>query len=131
MSCQINKAQIPVRMPSSNILVFEGALDKPRPELGFVSGPIPVYRLAKYRMNKVCEGKLDESEIVVDHLVFTNKEFDGININDHVCMTVKVSNKIITRYDGEGIRSPSEDVKTFYLEKGELKPIDPGKTCCN
>lgn len=79
-----------------------------------MSGRVAVYRLGKYRVDKVCKGKYDGSEIVVDHLVFTGKEFDGIKVNARVCVTAKITNKILARWNSEGIRSPSDDVKIFY-----------------
>jgi len=105
-------------------------VEKLGPDLGFGSGVLAVYRLAKYRVDKVCEGKYDGREIVVDHLIFTAREFEGIKVNDRVCLTVEISNKVIVRYNAEGIRSASDDVKTFYTAYGDLKTIDAGGTCC-
>ncbi len=115
----------------TNIIVFEGTLKKLAPDLGFASGLLAVYRLAKYRVDRVCEGKYEGSEIVVDHLIFTTKEFEGIKLNDRVCVTVKISNRVAMRYDAEGIRSPSDDVKTFYLAVEDIKKITSDGRCCH
>jgi|GEM_PF-1541278 hypothetical protein len=131
-SChQVSNQQVPVKITSPDTLVFEGTLVKLGPDSGIVSGILAVYRLAKYRVDKVCEGNYERSEIIVDHLIFSGKEFDGIKVNDRVCMTVKISNKILTRYDAEGIRSPSDEVKTFYIATGDIKPISGSQRCCS
>lgn len=126
---QINNGQVRTK-PTTDTIVFEGTLEKLGPKPGTVSGIMLSYWLAKYRVEKVCEGEYDASEIVVDHLVFTGKEFDAIRINDRVCVTVKISKEIIDRYNADGIRSPSDDVKTFYVATDEIKKIDSGGTCC-
>ena len=69
----------------------------------------------------MCEGKYEGREIVVDHLVFDLKEFEGINLNDRVCVTVKLSRQIADRDDAEGIRSFSEDVKIFISQLRKSK----------
>ena len=58
------------RLPSQpeNVLVFEGTIEKLAPNPGIVSGTIAVYRLARYRVTRVCSGKYEEKEIVIDHL---------------------------------------------------------------
>ncbi len=130
-SChQVNKTQIPVTLPTSNTIVFEGTVEKLGPDPGFDSGLIAVYRLAKYRVDKVCEGEYQGNEIVVDQLILTRKEFEGINVNDRVCVTVTISNKILSRWNAEGIRSDSEDVKTFYEAKYQTKLTGAHSTCC-
>jgi hypothetical protein len=115
---------------SENILVFEGTIEKLAPNPGIVSGVVAVYRLAKYRVTKVCKGKYDREEIVVDHLVFDRKEFEGFNVGDKVCVTAKVADKPLVRYDAEGIRDSSETIKTFYLAASNVTKVDQDKICC-
>ena len=67
-----------------NILVFEGTLEKLGPEPVATSGRMAVYRLAKYRVERVCKGKYEGGEIVVDHLIFDLKDFEGLEVNDRV-----------------------------------------------
>jgi hypothetical protein len=106
-------------------LVFEGKILKiasPVP----ASGQFAFYRLAKYRIERVCRGRYDGSEIVVDHLSLTTKELDGIRIGDRVCVTVRPSKRIFTRTNVEGIREESEKIKVFYIG-GEVPP--PNSPC--
>lgn len=125
-----NKGQTRADDSNTDTLVFEGTLEKLGPDPGFVSGILAVYRLAKYRVNKVCEGKYEGSEIVVDHTVFTLKEFDGVKVGDQVCVRVRISKKIHAQYSAEGIRDPSEVVKIFYIADGNIKAIDDAQVCC-
>lgn len=109
--------------------VFEGTLEKLAPDLGILSGRIAVYRLAKYRVQKVCGGKYEGKEIVVDHLVLDGKEFEGVEIGDRVCVTVRISAKILPRYNADGIRNSADSIKTFFIVE-EIRNIDAGRSCC-
>lgn len=111
--------------------MFEGALDKLGRNPDFVSGQMAVYRLAKYRVERVCKGTYDKSEIVVDHLVFNRKEFGGFDVGDRVCVTAKISNKVHTRYNAEGIREPSETITTFYVAADKITRADESRGCCD
>jgi hypothetical protein len=35
------------------------------------------------------------------------------------------------RYNAEGLRSPSDDIKTFYIAPDAIKKIELGGTCCD
>ena len=120
------------RLPSQpeNVLVFEGTIEKLAPNPGIVSGTIAVYRLARYRVTRVCSGKYEEKEIVIDHLVFDRKEFEGLKVGDRVCVTATISDKTLVRYDAEGIRDPSETINTFYVAAEKIKRVDPTAGCC-
>lgn len=115
---------------ASETLGFEGTLLQVGPDPGLRSGRFAVYRLAKYRVERVCEGKYDGSEVVVDHLVFDGKEFENINVGDRVCVTVKMSRRILARYDAEGIRSSSDVVPMFYIAADKIKPLSDSGSCC-
>ena len=131
-SChQVNKGQIPATIATLETIVFEGTLEKLGPDRGTVSGIWAAYRLAKYRVDKVCEGEYDGREIVVDHLVFDLKEFEGIHVNDRVCVSVKISKQIADRDYADGIRGRSDDVKIFYIAHDKIKKINPGGICCD
>jgi hypothetical protein len=41
---------------SENTLVFEGTIEKLVPNPAIVSGTVAVYRLAKYRVERLCSG---------------------------------------------------------------------------
>jgi hypothetical protein len=127
---QVNNGQIRTKITTDTI-VFEGTVERLGPDPGIVSGIFAAYKLARYRVDKVCEGKYDASEIVVDHLVFTGKEFDDIAVNDRVCVAVKISKEMAERYNAEGLRSPSDDIKTFYIAPDAIKKIELGGTCCD
>lgn len=133
-SCQITS---PAREPESgvgppeNLVVFEGTLEKLGRNPDFVSGVMAVYRLAKYRVERVCRGTYDKSEIVVDHSVFNREEFDGFDVGDRVCVIAEISNKIPSRYDAEGIRGPSEMITTFYVASSKIRRADESKGCCD
>ena len=126
VSChQVNKGQ-----EYSDTLVFEATLKKLGPNLGFGSGRFAALRLAKYRVDKVCSGKYEGTEIVVDHILFSGKEFEGVKENDRMCVTVKISRKVPMRNNADGIRSPSDVVETFYIAHEEVKPLSDSGSCC-
>ncbi len=100
---------------SSRTIVFVGTLERIGPDPGILSGDLAVYRLAKYRVQHVCNGEYHEKEIVVDHLVLTGKEFEGIKVGDQVCVSVEKSKKVFARFNAEGIRGPKDIVKTFFV----------------
>lgn len=133
-SCQLTS---PAREPQSgvgepeNFVVFEGTLEKLGRNPDVVSGVMAVYRLAKYRVERVCKGTYDKSEMVVDHLVFDRGEFEGFNVGDKVCVTAKISNKVHTRYDAEGIRDPSETITIFYVASNKITRFDKSERCCD
>jgi hypothetical protein len=129
-SCQQVNTQTFTKPTPIKAIVFEGTLEKLGPDPGFQSGVMAVYRLAKYRVDKVCEGEYQGNEIVIDQLMLTGKEFEGINVNDRVCVTVTISNTIGMRWNAEGIRSDSEDVKNFYQARYQTKLTAERPTCC-
>ena len=116
--------------PPSNILVFEGTIEKLAPDQGTLSGRVAVYRLAKYSVERICDGKYDKKEIVVDHLVFNGKEFESAKVGDLVCVRAQISDKVLVRYDEDGIRSPSDVVKTFYVAVDGPRRMSQGSKCC-
>ena len=112
---------------TSATLLFEGTIEKMAPDLGMLSGVITVYRPVRYRVEKVCRGEYKEKLIVVDHLILSGKELEGLSVGDRVCVSVTASDKIITRYDAEGIRNPSDIVKTFFVSD-RTQPVNT--SCC-
>jgi hypothetical protein len=110
---------------SDEALIFEGTVLQIAPPVP-ASGDVAFYRLAKYRVERVCRGNYAKSEIVVDHLSLTTKELDAIKVGDRVCVTVKPSRRIFARFNVKGIREESEKVKIFYIG-GEVSP--PSSPC--
>lgn len=115
---------------ASETIVIEGTLECLGPDPGIVSGVLAVYRLAKYRVERVVVGKYAESEIVVDHPILTGNELAGLSVTDRVCITAKISPEILQRWDAEGIRDPGEEVKTFYVAAYVVKLPSDGKSPC-
>lgn len=114
------------RSKEKSDLIFEAIvlrLGPPTPPTGMVTH----YRLAKYRVERVCHGRYAGAEIVVDHFSLTGRELEGIKEGDRVFVAVDKAKKIIARKDAEGIRDPSDEVKTFYIGGGVAPPkADPG-----
>jgi hypothetical protein len=111
--------------PSSRkaYIVFEGTVLKVSPPVA-VSGRISAYRLVKYRVEKVCRGKYGKADIVVDHLILTGKELEGLEVGHRVWLTVDKVKKISPQYNAEGIRDKSEAVADFYIARtlGQIPP---------
>lgn len=105
-------------------LVFEGTVLQIAPPVP-ASGVFAFYRLAKYRVERVCRGRYTKSEIVVDYLSLSTKELDAIKVGDRVCVSVEPSKKILTRTNVEGIREKSEKIKIFYIGREILPPNNP------
>lgn len=109
------------RKPKDEMLIFEGTVLHLGEQPAWVSGVTAVYRLAKYRVERVCGGKYLTSEIVVDHLILSGDELRDIKIGDKVCVTAKRTSEIFVRMNADGIRKPTEVVKTFYIA-GDVEP---------
>jgi hypothetical protein len=77
----------------------------------------------------ICQGKYKGKEIVVDHLVLSGHEFENINIGDRVSVTVQVSDKVLARYDADGIRNSSDTVEMFYVGMEDIKRSHSGSNC--
>jgi hypothetical protein len=115
---------------STDTLVFEGTVECLGPDPGIGSGILAVYRLVKYRVERVVVGEYAGREIVVDHPIFSGDELKGFSVTDRVCVTVEISPKILQRWDAEGIRNPGEEVKTFYIAAYVTKLPGDGSSQC-
>jgi len=62
----------------------------------------------------VCEGDYTGSEIVVDHLMMSGRELEGLKVGNVVCVTVEKRKKLFGRWNARGIREPSEVINIFY-----------------
>lgn len=103
-----------VKEDGPELIVFQGRVIKVDRSPKENSGQNLVYRLAKYKVERVCEGEYTGSEIVVDHMVLTGRELKGLKVGDVVCVTVEKKKDIIERWNAPGIREPSEVVSMFY-----------------
>lgn len=127
-ACKRYVAQQP-SVTTTDKVVIDGVLEKLGPDLGITNGRFAAFRLAKYRVERICQGEYHEREIVVDHSIFTGHEFDGIKVNDRVCITVRRSKNINVRTNADGIRSPADAVTTFYISETDI--TRPNAGCCD
>ena len=99
---------------SKDIIILEATLLKLAPPVE-PSGVIARYRLAKYKIDRVCRGKFADDETIVDHFILSGNEFDNVNIGDKVYIPVMKYKTLDPRYDSEGIRKSTDKVDTFYV----------------
>src|SRR5262245_42752544 len=103
------------KTPANETLAFEGLVSQIGPDPGYLSGGLPAYQLVKYRIQRIVSGRYEGREIVVDHLILTGKELEGIKVGARVRVTVRASEKIDLRVNAKGIRKASQVVKVFYI----------------
>lgn len=115
------------KTPVNETLVFEGIVSRIGPDPGYLSGGLPAYQLVKYRIERIILGRYEGREIVVDHLILTGKELEGIKVGDRICVTVGASERIDLRVNAKGIRKVSQAVKTFYIGG----KVSKGEPCAN
>jgi len=114
---------------ADEMLAFEGTVSQIGPDPGYLSGDLPAYQLVKYRVERILTGRYEGKEIVVDHLILTGKELEGIKVGDRVCDTVRASEKIDLLVNAKGIRKASQAVKVFYI--GGKINLSKGQPCTN
>jgi hypothetical protein len=117
------------KAPFDEALAFEGVVSRIGPDPGYLSGDTPAYQLVKYRIERIITGRYEGNEIVVDHLILTRKELEGIKVGARVCVAVRASEKIWLRTNAKGIRKASQVVKLFYV--GEKVNLSNGEPCIN
>jgi hypothetical protein len=103
------------RRESPRKLVFVGTVQLLASDPGILSGDLAIYRLASYNVEQVCEGEYTGKKIVVDHLILTGKELQGVKVGDRVCVSAEKSKSVLARFNAEGIRSPHDRVKVFFV----------------
>lgn len=113
---------------SSQKIVFVGTVRRIASDTGIRSGDLAIYRLVSYKVEHVCQGEYNEKAIVVDHLILTGKELDGIKVGDRVCVSVEKSKNVLARFNAEGIRSSNETVKIFFVG-GKVAGSSEGLSC--
>lgn len=103
-----------VKEDGPELIVFQGRVIKVDRSPRENSGQNLVYRLAKYKIERVYAGEYTGSEIVVDHLMITGDELNGLKVGNVVCVTVEKRKELSTKWNARGIREPSEVVNMFY-----------------
>jgi hypothetical protein len=73
------------------------------------------YRLIKYKVNRVCKGKFDNEEIVIDHHIFFGDEDKDVKIGDKVYVAFNPSRTIPARFNSPEIRDSKEQISKFYI----------------
>lgn len=99
-------------------LIFEGVVMRIGPSPNYISGRRTAYQLVKYRVERVCSGSYNGTEIVVDHLILCQEQLRGLKVGDKVCVTVFKSKTVNPRYNAVGIRAESDPIDTFYIGGG-------------
>lgn len=108
-------------VPQSQNLVLEGIVKKIGVAQGASSGVLAVYQFAEYKVTSVCEGRYDQKEIVIDHLILEGNELDGLRPGDKVRLVIRKSNTIFTRNNESGFRNAEDKVEVFYIgEKPQI-----------
>jgi hypothetical protein len=106
-------------------LVIEAVVEKIGAAPGVGSGNRAVYQFAKYKVTQVCEGKYNQQDIVVDHLILYGDELDAFRHGDKVRLVIYKSNTIFTRNNEDGFRNAHDKVEVFYIgEKPKLLSSD-------
>lgn len=96
-------------------VVFIGTVKRVSPGPVVLSGDIPSYRLVKYRINRVLVGEFFTRDIVVDHLILTGRELDGVKVGDKLKVRVRKVTSIDVRTNFTGIRERAEKVETYFI----------------
>ena len=125
---QTSAPQTSAQESEGKYVVFEGTVVKIGPRMP-ASGYFLFFRLAKYQVEKVCRGKYDKKEIIVDHLsLYTGEELEGIKVGDRVYLAVEPTKKeSLGKTLVEGIRESYDNVDAIYVG-GEVVPAN-GEDC--
>jgi hypothetical protein len=103
-------------------ITFEGTLLSYSPHPRIACGVLYIHQVAKYRVERVSDGKYSSSEIVVDHPACGGDIFKDIPVGSRVKIKVRVLRKygVITMHPG--IRE-EERPKIFYVAEAEPRKI--------
>jgi hypothetical protein len=111
-----------------NVVIIEGTILDMSPVFGggMPSGILPHYRLVKYRVDRVCKGKYEGREIVIDHIIDGNREIlKDRKIGDKVYVLASRDKKAGTIYTYKGIRDSPGEVKYLYHGEDVLSATPP------
>lgn len=104
-------------------ITFEGTLLNYSPHDRIDCGVLYVHQVAKYRVDKILDGKYAKDEIVVDHPACSGDLFKDIAVGSHVKITVRVRRKygVITMHPR--IREEGQP-KVFYVAEAPPEKIE-------
>ena len=106
-----NGASVPVR---NRTVTFEGTLLSYSPHPNLACGVLYIHQVAKYRIERVLDGKYSSGEIVVDHPACRGDVFKDIPLGSRVRLKVRVLRKYGVLTMHPGIRE-NERPQIFYL----------------
>jgi hypothetical protein len=86
----------------------------------FVSGISKVCQLAEYNVDKVCIGEFAGQDIMVEHLILTGKELNGVEEGDKVLIMVQKPRETFPRKDNA---YPDIENKKIYYRGQVLKTV--------
>ena len=108
-------------------LVFEGTVVRIGKPPKFLCGTVAPYRLAKYHIERVYEGKYDKREIVVDHLFCSFEVLSDLQPGDKVLIVADVQTKMLERSNDGEIRKDRDKVDNFYV----ARRVARSTVCCD
>jgi hypothetical protein len=108
----------PAKGKKKKIVIIEGtilAISPLMPPGAIVSpGVVSQYRLVKYKVARVCKGRYEGDEIVIDHLILSGKELADRKVGDRVYVGAWKTNEAAARRNYPGIREASDNISEFY-----------------
>lgn len=111
----------------SNWLVFEGTVMKIGRAPSVVCGVTAPYRIAKYKIEKIHEGRYDKADIVVHHLFCRTDVLEDLKDGDRVLVMIDLrSPPAQVSPDGDILKS-EDRLKKYYAAKRVAKVT----TCCD
>ena len=109
-------------------IMFEGTVLQIGPSVP-PTGVLTHYRLAKYRVERVCRGNYAGKEIIVDHFSLTGRELESVKVGDRVFVAVDKNKEIQLREDVAGLRESTDVVETYYIGGGVAPPDTVSGSC--
>jgi TonB family protein len=103
-------------------LVFEGKVVRIGKPPRMLCGVVAPYRLAKYSVEQVNQGRYDKTEIIVDHLFCSQDVLSDLKPGEKVIVEVDVRKRIPERSNDGEIRLDTDEVDSFYLAK-KVTPV--------
>lgn len=115
------------KLRDNHWLIFEGTIIKIGRSPGIVCGVTAPYRIAKYKVEKIYEGRYDKAEIVVHHLFCRPDILEDLTAGDRVLVLIDLrSPPSQISPDGEILRR-EDRLKKYYAAKRVAKVT----TCCD
>jgi hypothetical protein len=101
--------------PTDKKILFEGKVSKVGEKNELMSGVFASYQLMEYNVIKVVKGNYADNKIIVDHLVLSGKELNGVKLGSKVCIEVTKIKNLPDRMDDNIVRRSEDKVDWFYL----------------